>query len=204
GQKPAAGVLLPRVSWEGSRPRASTVGVVRWPTLEPTRRKWALPVALGMASREARRPKPDRGSRINATAGRTLAGDEFPPIGRAAVTGACRTPRSALVLTGSVSGSRRTCVEGATVQETGLRNASCGAERFGFKGLEAVHWNLTAPVLYEHAITAGEAAVVEGGALCAQTGAPTSRPPKEKHTVVDPATAGPGWRGVNGKIKRNA
>ena len=38
------------------------------------------------------------------------------------------------------------------MQETGLRNSACGADKFGFKDLAAVHWNLTAPTLYEHAI----------------------------------------------------
>ena len=43
------------------------------------------------------------------------------------------------------------------MQETGLRNSAYGADKFGFQGLSAVHWNLTAPTLYEHAIAAGEA-----------------------------------------------
>ena len=74
------------------------------------------------------------------------------------------------------------------MQETGLRNSSCGADKFGFKELAAVHWNLTAPALYEHAIGAQEALLVEGGALCAQTGSHTGRSPKDKHTVVDEVT----------------
>ena len=88
------------------------------------------------------------------------------------------------------------------MQETGLRNASYGADRFGFKGLGAVHWNLTAPALYEHAITAGEARVVEGGALCAETGAHTGRSPKDKHTVVDELTEGSVWWEGNRKISK--
>ena len=38
------------------------------------------------------------------------------------------------------------------VQETGVRNGAYGADKFGFKDLAAVHWNLTEPALYEHAI----------------------------------------------------
>ena len=38
------------------------------------------------------------------------------------------------------------------MQETGLRNSAYGADKFGFKDLAAVHWNLEAPHLYEHAI----------------------------------------------------
>ena len=48
------------------------------------------------------------------------------------------------------------------MQETGLRNSAYGADKFGFQGLSAVHWNLTAPTLYEHAIAGGEASLVEG------------------------------------------
>ena len=40
------------------------------------------------------------------------------------------------------------------MQETGLRNGAYGADKFGFKDLAAVHWNLTEPALYEHAIAA--------------------------------------------------
>ena len=58
------------------------------------------------------------------------------------------------------------------MQETGLRNSAYGADKFGFQGLSAVHWNLTAPTLYEHAIAAGEAAIIEGGPICAETGVP--------------------------------
>ena len=57
------------------------------------------------------------------------------------------------------------------MQETGLRNSAYGAEKFGFKGLSALHWNLLEPALYEHAIRNGEASIVAGGALCAETGA---------------------------------
>jgi phosphoenolpyruvate carboxykinase (ATP) len=86
------------------------------------------------------------------------------------------------------------------VQETGLRNSAYGADRFGFKDLKAIHWNHTAPVLYEHAIAAHEASVVEGGALCAATGAHTGRSPKDKHTVVDALTENTVWWGGNRKI----
>ena len=38
------------------------------------------------------------------------------------------------------------------MQETGVRNGAYGADKFGFKDLAEVHWNLTEPPLYEHAI----------------------------------------------------
>jgi phosphoenolpyruvate carboxykinase (ATP) len=77
--------------------------------------------------------------------------------------------------------------------ETGLRNGDFGAEKFGFKDLTAIHWNLLKEPLYEHAIRNGEASIVAGGALCAETGIHTGRSPKDKHTVVDDLTKNTIW-----------
>ena len=63
------------------------------------------------------------------------------------------------------------------VQETGVRNGAHGADKFGLRDLKAVHWNLTEAPLYEHAIRNGEATIVAGGALCAETGHHTGRSP---------------------------
>ena len=46
------------------------------------------------------------------------------------------------------------------MKETGVRNGAHGADKFGFKNLAGVHWNLPAAPLYEHAIRNGEAAIV--------------------------------------------
>jgi phosphoenolpyruvate carboxykinase (ATP) len=89
------------------------------------------------------------------------------------------------------------------VQETGVRNGAYGADKFGFKGLAGVRWNLTEPALYEHALAAGEAALVEGGALCAETGHHTGRSPKDKHTVVDALTANSVWWDGNKKMSQD-
>ena len=88
------------------------------------------------------------------------------------------------------------------MKETGLRNRACGADKFGFKDLAGVHWNLDAPPLYEHAIAAGEAAVVQGGPLCAETGVHTGRSPKDKHTVVDALTEQSMWWDGNRKLSQ--
>ena len=85
------------------------------------------------------------------------------------------------------------------MKETGLRNAACGADKFGLKDLAAVHWNLTEAPLYEHAIRNGEATIVAGGALCAETGHHTGRSPKDKHTVVDALTENTVWWDGNRK-----
>src|SRR5262249_54501078 len=86
------------------------------------------------------------------------------------------------------------------VQETGLRNSAFGADAFGFKDLKGVYWNLTAPALYEHGIAPWEAAIVPGGALCAETGVHTGRSPKDKHSVVDALTQATVWWDGNRKL----
>src|SRR5438874_268623 len=49
------------------------------------------------------------------------------------------------------------------VKETGLRNSAQGADKFGFKDLDAIHWNLDPPQLYEHSVVRCEATIVQGG-----------------------------------------
>jgi len=88
------------------------------------------------------------------------------------------------------------------VQESGLRNGAHGADKFGFKNLGAVHWNLTEPGLYEHAIRGNEATIVAGGALCAATGHHTGRSPQDKHTVVDDLTRDSVWWDGNRKMSQ--
>ena len=86
------------------------------------------------------------------------------------------------------------------MKETGLRNSAHGADKFGFSDLAAVHWNLTAEPLYEHALANGEAQIVEGGALCAETGVHTGRSPKDKFVVCDEHTEKTIWWDKNGKL----
>jgi phosphoenolpyruvate carboxykinase (ATP) len=88
------------------------------------------------------------------------------------------------------------------VQETGLRNGAYGADKFGLKDLAGVHWNLAEPALYEHAVANGEASIVAGGALCAETGHHTGRSPKDKHTVVDALTENTVWWDGNRKLSQ--
>ena len=86
------------------------------------------------------------------------------------------------------------------MKETGLRNGAHGADKFGFKDIAAVHWNLTEPALYEHAIANKEGHVVEGGAFCAETGIHTGRSPKDKFVVCDDSTEKTIWWEKNGKL----
>ncbi len=86
------------------------------------------------------------------------------------------------------------------MQETGVRNGAFGADKFGFKDLKAVHWNLLEPPLYEHAIAAREAEIAFGGALVAETGVHTGRSPKDKFTVRDALTDKTVWWDNNNAI----
>ena len=50
------------------------------------------------------------------------------------------------------------------MKETGSRNGAHGADKFGFKDLAGVRWNLPDTMLVEHAIANGEGSLVDGGA----------------------------------------
>ncbi|UTD26571.1 phosphoenolpyruvate carboxykinase [Bradyrhizobium sp. WD16] len=86
------------------------------------------------------------------------------------------------------------------MKETGVRNGAFGADKFGFKHLDAVNWNLGTPALYEYALRHGEATVTADGALCAETGVFTGRSPKDKFTVRDATTENTVWWGGNQSI----
>jgi phosphoenolpyruvate carboxykinase (ATP) len=72
--------------------------------------------------------------------------------------------------------------------ETGEHNASFGADKFGFRDLSCVHWNLGAPQIYEFALQNGEARIAANGPLVADTGVHTGRSPKDKFVVRDANT----------------
>src|ERR1700723_3951500 len=80
-----------------------------------------------------------------------------------------------------------------TMIENGTHNVDCGADRFGFRDLAGINWNLGAPQLYEHALQRNEARVAAHGALVADTGAHTGRSPKDKFVVRDASTEAPVW-----------
>jgi phosphoenolpyruvate carboxykinase (ATP) len=86
------------------------------------------------------------------------------------------------------------------VKDTGVHNGAFGADKFGFKKLKEVKWNLGAPALYEYALRDNEATVTSEGALCAETGTHTGRSPKDKFTVRDATTEKTVWWGGNQSI----
>ncbi len=86
------------------------------------------------------------------------------------------------------------------MKETGERNRAFGADKFGLGGAAMVHWNPLEPVLYEHAISRGEARLAYGGALVAETGVHTGRSPKDKFIVRDALAESTVWWENNGSI----
>src|ERR1700761_4742500 len=77
--------------------------------------------------------------------------------------------------------------------ENGARNVDFGAERFGFRDLAEINWNLGAPQLYEDALQRNEAQIAAHGPLVADTGAHTGRSPKDKFVVRDANTENAVW-----------
>ena len=86
------------------------------------------------------------------------------------------------------------------MENLGLRNDAHGAEKFGFKDLKKVYWNLEAPRLYEEAIRRNEAKLAAFGPIVAETGVHTGRSPKDKFIVRDSHTDAVVWWDNNGAI----
>ncbi len=63
------------------------------------------------------------------------------------------------------------------------------------KTSKTLHKNLSAPVLYEHAVSLKEAVIIAGGALCANTGKHTARSAQDKFIVKEPGSEKNIWWG---------
>ncbi|MGZ5960552.1 MAG: phosphoenolpyruvate carboxykinase (ATP), partial [Rhizomicrobium sp.] len=68
-----------------------------------------------------------------------------------------------------------------------------GLEQQGFRNLKAVHWNLTAPQLYEIAVARREGHVAKNGPLVVLTGQHTGRSASDKFVVRDAASENHVW-----------
>jgi phosphoenolpyruvate carboxykinase (ATP) len=66
----------------------------------------------------------------------------------------------------------------------------------GMRHLGPVHWNLTAPYLYEHAVRRGEGQLGFGGSFVVNTGRHTGRSPRDKYIVNEPGTKDTVWWGA--------
>ncbi|MBV9076185.1 MAG: phosphoenolpyruvate carboxykinase [Methylobacteriaceae bacterium] len=88
------------------------------------------------------------------------------------------------------------------MENIGAFNTAHGAEAIGLRNLERVYWNLEAPALVEIALEHGEAHLIRGGAIAADTGAHTGRSAKDKFIVRDAATENEVWWDNNGAMSR--
>ena len=89
------------------------------------------------------------------------------------------------------------------LDQIGTFNPEHGAAAFGFRELASVSWNLGAAALVEESVRRGEAQLIRGGAIAADTGIHTGRSPKDKFVVRDAATEGEVWWDNNGAITRD-
>jgi phosphoenolpyruvate carboxykinase (ATP) len=93
----------------------------------------------------------------------------------------------------------------AAAPETGGIPSRYGLDTQGIESASAVRWNYSAPQLIEHAISAREGTIVEGGAFNAITVPHTGRSPRDRFLVSDPATEAEIWWGpVNQNFESTA
>src|SRR5215472_1089444 len=77
---------------------------------------------------------------------------------------------------------------GVDMSQDGRHPSAHGLEGQGFRNLKAVHWNLTAPELYERAVARNEGHVAKSGPLVVLTGQHTGRSASDKYVVRDAAS----------------
>ena len=65
----------------------------------------------------------------------------------------------------------------------------------GMRNVGNVHWNLSAPRLYEEALKNGEGEIVSGGPFVTNTGIHTGRSPNDKFIVKENSTQDEIWWG---------
>ncbi len=82
------------------------------------------------------------------------------------------------------------------------RRSRYGLDRHGLAKPGTVHWNLSVPELYEHAIRRGEGVVAAGGAISCETGEHTGRSAGDKFITKEPSSESDVWWGkVNKPIE---
>ena len=82
------------------------------------------------------------------------------------------------------------------------RTPRFGLREQGMHHLAPVHWNLTAPYLYEYAVQRREGQLGLGGSFVVNTGRHTGRSPRDKYIVNEPGTKDTvWWGGINQPIE---
>ena len=72
----------------------------------------------------------------------------------------------------------------AMLGKNGVASSSEQLQLHGLENLGSIHWNLSAPALYQEAIRRKEGVVTAGGALTVATGIHTGRSPKDKFITL--------------------
>ncbi len=81
------------------------------------------------------------------------------------------------------------------MHEEGTRHSKYGVENHGIYNVEAVHWNLTTPALYEQVVRRREGIMAHLGPIVVRTGVHTGRSPNDKFIIREPASEGEIWWG---------
>lgn len=81
------------------------------------------------------------------------------------------------------------------MQTQGKVQSQYGLENHGIHNVNAVHWNLSTPLLYEEAIRRREGRLAHLGPLVVRTGQHTGRSPNDKFVVREPSSADKVWWG---------
>jgi phosphoenolpyruvate carboxykinase (ATP) len=76
-----------------------------------------------------------------------------------------------------------------------LTDQQLGLADHGIETAGTVHWNLTTPVLYMHALRRDEGVLAHGGSLVVDTGKHTGRSPDDKFVVREPGSEDRIWWG---------
>src|SRR5690242_11510196 len=82
-----------------------------------------------------------------------------------------------------------------TTQNVSGRMSSFGIDQQGLRNLAGARWNLSVPLLYEHAIRRGEGVLGQGGTFVARTGIHTGRSAKDKFIVEEDSSKAEIWWG---------
>ncbi|HKD21633.1 MAG TPA: phosphoenolpyruvate carboxykinase [Rhizomicrobium sp.] len=79
------------------------------------------------------------------------------------------------------------------MSQDGRHPSAFGLENQGFRNLKSVHWNLSAPQLYELSVARGEGRIAKNGPIVVQTGQHTGRSASDKFIVRDSASESQVW-----------
>jgi len=84
-------------------------------------------------------------------------------------------------------------------------SSSFGLDQHGLRNLGTVHWNLSVPLLYEHAVRRREGVLGAGGSFVANTGIHTGRSVRDKYIVEEASSKDDiAWGEINRPVSEAA